>query len=157
MVGAFLALGAAALFGISAPLAKQLLHEVPVLLLSGLLYLGAAIGLTVTAVFGFAGDRDAETPLRRRDVGLLLAIALVGGVLGPVLLLLGLQRVSAVTASLLLNFETPFTILLAVVLFGDFIGGRERRPTALSVGRRFSPPFLPGGSPPAQFSGIVRR
>ena len=36
------ALGAAVLFGLSTPLAKELVGEVPPLLLAGLLYLGSA-------------------------------------------------------------------------------------------------------------------
>jgi drug/metabolite transporter (DMT)-like permease len=48
---------------------------------------------------------------------------LSGAVVGPVLLLLGLHQLSAVVASLLLNLEAPFTILLAVWFFRDHVGG----------------------------------
>jgi len=43
---------------------------------------------------------------------------------GPVLMLIGLARLSAVAGALLLNLEAPFTILLAVLLFGEHLGGR---------------------------------
>ncbi|MGH7231553.1 MAG: DMT family transporter, partial [Nitrospiraceae bacterium] len=52
-------------------------------------------------------------------------ILLTGGILGPVLLLVGLQRLSAVVGSLLLNLEAPFTILLAVGFFREHLGRRE--------------------------------
>lgn len=45
--------------------------------------------------------------------------------LGPILMLLGLQRLSALTGSLLLNLEDPFTALIAVGLMREHLGGRE--------------------------------
>ncbi len=50
---------------------------------------------------------------------------MTGGILGPFLLMFGLQRVSAVSGSLLLNLETPLTILLAVVLAREHLGLRQ--------------------------------
>jgi drug/metabolite transporter (DMT)-like permease len=50
---------------------------------------------------------------------------LVGGLAGPVLLVVGLTRVSGVTGSLLLNLEAPFTMALAVLAFGDHMTSRE--------------------------------
>ena len=44
---------------------------------------------------------------------------ITGGCLGPVLLLVGLTRVSGVVGSLLLNLEAVFTMGLAVLLFGE--------------------------------------
>jgi drug/metabolite transporter (DMT)-like permease len=41
-------------------------------------------------------------------------VVLAGGVLAPVLMLFGLERVTALSGSLLLNLEAPFTVLLAV-------------------------------------------
>src|SRR5262249_59158908 len=66
-----------------------------------------------------------ESGLTRADIPLLLGIVLSGAVVGPVLLLLGLYQLSAVAASLLLNLEAPFTILLAVWFFRDHVGGVE--------------------------------
>ena len=48
---ALLALASAALFGLSAPLAKQLLGEVPAVELAGLLYLGSGLGLGLYSLF----------------------------------------------------------------------------------------------------------
>jgi drug/metabolite transporter (DMT)-like permease len=121
------AFAAAALFGVSAPLGKLLLRDFEPLVLSGILYLGAGAGLTIVRLLARAAGAapDRETPLRSSDVGLVLLITLTGGVLGPILLLLGLHRLSAVSASLLLNLEAPLTIVLAVAVFGDHLGRRE--------------------------------
>ena len=66
-----------------------------------------------------------ETPVCREDLALLFGILLAGGVLYPILLLIGLQRLSAVVGSLLLNLEAPFTVLLTVGLFKEHVGWRE--------------------------------
>jgi drug/metabolite transporter (DMT)-like permease len=58
---------------------------------------------------------------------------LAGGIVGPVLLLLGLTRVSGVAASLLLNLEAPLTIALAVLAFGDHLSRREALAAAAIV------------------------
>jgi drug/metabolite transporter (DMT)-like permease len=124
--GAAAALGAAVLFGLSAPLAKLLVADLRPLLLSGLLYLGAGLGLLVLpTAFPGLRSRRSEAPLRRADVGLLVAIIVAGGIVGPLLLLTGLSRVSGLVGSLVLNLEAPITILLAVLVFGEHLGFRE--------------------------------
>jgi drug/metabolite transporter (DMT)-like permease len=120
--GTAAALGAAALFGVSAPAAKVLLTRVEPLLLGALLYLGAGLGLTVLRAT--AGGRRGEAALRRDDVPLLLAMTAAGGVVAPLLLLVGLRRMTAVGGSLLLNLEGPCTVLLAVAVFGEHLGAR---------------------------------
>ena len=120
-LGALLGLLAALSFGISAPLAKLLLAEVPAQLLAGLLYLGAGLGLTVLKVVR-PGTREA--PLTRGDGPPLLGVIVLGGVAGPLLLLVGLGRVSGAAGALLLNLEAPLTILLAALLFGEHLGRR---------------------------------
>jgi drug/metabolite transporter (DMT)-like permease len=117
--GALLGLAAAALFGLSAPIAKILLGSVPPVLLAGLLYLGAALGLWLQRI---ARPATREAPLASQDAPLLIGIIASGGVLGPVLMLLGLSRVSALVGSLLLNLEAPFTVLLALVVFREHLG-----------------------------------
>src|SRR5262245_36220797 len=120
--GAAAALGAAMLFGVGAPLAKLLLADAEPLPLAGLLYLGAGLGLVLVPL-AFPGRRSprSETPLRRTDVTLLVAIIAAGGVLGPLLLLTGLSRVSGLVGSLVLNLEAPLTVLLAVLVFDEHL------------------------------------
>ena len=116
--GVFFALGAALLFGASAPFAKLLLRGAAPQLLAGLLYLGSGLGLaTIWAARRRHGTREA--PLTRRDAPWLAGAIAFGGVLGPLLLILGLSCTPASSASLLLNFEGVFTALLAWFVFHE--------------------------------------
>jgi drug/metabolite transporter (DMT)-like permease len=117
--GALLGLLSAALFGLSAPIAKTLLAELSPPLLAGLLYLGA--GLCVT-LYRMVSPARAEAPLTKSDGPRLLALIACGGIAGPVLMLFGLDRVSAVTGSLLLNLEAPGTMAIAVLFFREHLG-----------------------------------
>ena len=124
--GAFFGLAAALLFGISPPFAKLLLPESGPLLIAGLLYLGAGLGLLFFEMTGRPFHLGAEeAPVRRADVGLLAGVILTGGMLGPYLMLWGLERLSGVLTSLLLNLEAPFTVLVAVVVFREHLGRLE--------------------------------
>lgn len=111
------ALAAALLFGASTPLAKQLLRDTSPMLLAGLLYLGSGIGLSAARLLRDRGWR-APGLSRAEWMWLLLAVGF-GGVLGPLLLMLGLARTSAVSASLLLNLEAVLTAILAWVVFRE--------------------------------------
>lgn len=116
---------AAVLFGISAPLSKLLLEGVDPILLAGLLYLGAGASLGLLLLLRRAfGYNDREARLEKRDVPWLLGAILSGGIAGPILLLLGLQRTPATTTSLLLNFEVVATGLVAFALFRESVGRR---------------------------------
>jgi len=119
--GALSGLAAAALFGLSAPLAKPLLQSTGALMLSALLYLGGGLALALASLFR---RTSTEAPLRRRDAPLLGVVILAGGVVGPLLMLLALQRASAAAVSLLLNLEGPFTLGLAALAFGEHVGWR---------------------------------
>jgi hypothetical protein len=92
--GAPLAIASAALFGASTPFAKLLLGDgVNPWLLAGLLYLGSGIGLSLVHVGRRAiGLASREATLRRADLPWLGLVVLSGGVIGPVLLMLGSQR-----------------------------------------------------------------
>ena len=129
--GALYGLAAAALFGASAPLAKLLLNDAGPLVLAGLLYLGAGLGLTVARPLVGRLRSPAETPLRRADVPLLVGLIVAGGIAGPILMLVGLTRVSGVTGSLLLTLEGPMTTIVALAFFGEHLGRREVAGTAL--------------------------
>lgn len=122
--GASLGLAAAALFGISAPFAKLLLPGSSPVMLAGLLYLGAGLGLTLASVLR-STRRNQEARLRSGDFRWLAAIVLLGGIIGPILMLYGLGRVSGVVGSLLLNLEAPFTVILAVVFFREHVAWRS--------------------------------
>ncbi len=123
--GAGKALLAAALFGVSAPLAKGLLAGAPPQLLAGLLYLGSGGGLALVWLgrrrrhATTVGAAPSEPPLTRADLPWLAGATLFGGALAPLLLLVGLARATASAAALLLNLEAVFTALLAWTLFRE--------------------------------------
>src|ERR1017187_606459 len=120
--GAVYALLAAVLFGVSTPIAKLLLGEIPAVLLAGLLYLGSGIGLGMwlfcRRLFS-SGRHPKETSLRASNLPWLSLAILSGGLLGPVLLMIGLARTTAANASLLLNLEGVFTAGLAWFVFRE--------------------------------------
>jgi drug/metabolite transporter (DMT)-like permease len=125
--GAALGLASALLFGLGAPASKLLLPRAQPILLASLLYLGAG------AAFLLVRRGRAEAPLTRADAPALAGSVLSGAALGPVLLLWGLSRVSGLAGSLLLNLEAPFTMLLAVLLFGEHLSRRELLAAAMVV------------------------
>ncbi len=109
------ALGAALLFGAGAPLAKPLLGPVGPWMLAGILYLGSGVGLAAWRLA--RGGTSAK--IVRADLPWLAAAIALGGVAGPVLLLWGLARMPASSASLLLNAEGLLTALVAWFAFRE--------------------------------------
>jgi drug/metabolite transporter (DMT)-like permease len=113
----WLALAAAALFGGSTPLIKLLVGEASALALAGMLYLGSGLGLTATRLLRDRGWRPSG--LSRGDWLWFVAAIGFGGVLGPLLLVAGLAKTAAGTASLLLNLEAVLTAVLAWLAFRE--------------------------------------
>lgn len=109
------ALSAAALFGASAPFAKVLLTSLSPSLLAALLYLGSGVGLLLLRI----ARLDPPVSLPKTEWRWLAAAILSGGIVAPVLLLIGLMHVGAASASLLLNAEAVFTALLAWFVFKE--------------------------------------
>jgi drug/metabolite transporter (DMT)-like permease len=123
--GILLALASAVLFGVSTPLAKLLLDSVDPWLMAGLLYLGAGLGLAIVHLsWGALLAPSVEAPLRRSDMPWLAFVILAGGVLGPLLLMLGLARTDAASASLLLNLEGLATMGIAWIVFRENVDRR---------------------------------
>jgi drug/metabolite transporter (DMT)-like permease len=115
-----LALLSAALFGLSTPLAKPFLATSSPQILAGLLYLGSGLGLGILMLARRLGSRTPAGPgLTRADLPWLGGAILAGGVVGPLLLMLGLARTTASSASLLLNLEGVFTAALAWLVFRE--------------------------------------
>lgn len=119
------ALGAAALFGASTPLAKLLLGAVSPLMLAAILYLGSGAGLTGWILLRRRlWPGEAGAPFASGDWLWLAAAILAGGVAGPVLLMYGLARGDAASASLLLNLEAVLTAGIAWTVFRENVDRR---------------------------------
>lgn len=116
----YLAIGAALLFGASTPACKLLIGQINPQLLAGVLYLGSGLSLTL---YNFAARRfpgiETETPLQPADFPWLAGAIIFGGIMAPLLLMIGLRSTSGADASLLLNLEAVFTALLAWFVFKE--------------------------------------
>lgn len=110
----------AVLFGAATPLAKLLLGGVGPWLLAGLLYCGSGIGLGALRLV----RRSPRVRLARGEWLPLAGAILFGGIVGPVLLMLGLANMPASGASLLLNAEGVFTATLAWLVFRENVDRR---------------------------------
>jgi len=125
---------AAMLFGASTPAAKSLVSEVGPVLLSGLLYAGAAL-VVAPAVWRERAKRrrapprsDPMQPAHHTHDSAnrwrLLGAVVSGGVVGPILLLWGLSLAPAGSVSLWLTLETVATAVLARLLFREHLETR---------------------------------
>jgi drug/metabolite transporter (DMT)-like permease len=118
--GVLASLAAALLFGAGTPLAKLLLAQATPWLLAALLYLGSGVGLALLRRL----RRAPAVSLAHGDFKWLAGAVLAGGMVGPVLLMLGLAAMPAAPASLLLNAEAVFTALLAWFVFKENVDRR---------------------------------
>lgn len=140
-VGVVRCLVAAVLFGASAPAASRLAGEMPVLVLAGLLYAGAALAVAPATL------RRPPTREALRIEWRPVSVAVVaGGAIGPVLLVAGLARTSAASASILLNLELVATVALAATLFREHLGRRVLVGSALVTAGGVVLVWEPGGA-----------
>ena len=117
--GIWYAITAAVLFGASTPVAKALVRGAAPQLIAGLLYLGSGVGLAIASAAWRSKRQRVEAGMTRSDAAWLAAAILFGGIAGPVLLMTGLVRTPASSASLLLNLEGVFTACIAWFVFRE--------------------------------------
>ena len=117
--GFWYALGAALAFGATTPLIALAAGGVGPWTTAGLLYIGSAI---------FAAGVERKPALLvhgfRQHAPLLVAIAILGGMLAPAAYVIGLHDAGPFFASLTLNMEAPFSVAIAAIAFKEHIGGR---------------------------------
>ena len=111
-IGYLSALLAAILFGSVSTLAKPTLTTIDPIVLSAIVYFLAALVATPIA-------QRTKFSLNRKDWRLLLAIALSGAVIAPVLYFIGLEQTTASNTAILGNGEIIFTVLLALLFFKE--------------------------------------
>jgi len=115
---------AALLFGMNAPFSKLLLSEIPPLMLSALLYLGAGIGmLIVDSVKRISKVNRIEARLEKKELPFVILMVVLD-IGAPILLMVGLSITTSANASLLNNFEIVATSIIAFVVFKEAIGKR---------------------------------
>lgn len=120
-----LAILAAILYGISIPLSKVLLQEIPATLMAALLYLGAGFGMLAINLARtlLVGKEPVEAEITRAEFPYVIGMVLLD-ILAPVLLMVGLTMTNAANASLLNNFEIVATSVIALVVFKEAVGRR---------------------------------
>ena len=119
-------MAAAALFGASVPLAKPFVDSgVSPWLLAGLLYLASGLGLSLIYLGRrWLGLTSTEAPLRRADIPWLGLVVLSGGVVAPILLMMGILYTASSAAALLLNLEGLATMAIAWLVFKENVDRR---------------------------------
>jgi len=117
---------AAFLFGISATLNKVVLKDMHPLVVAGLIYFSAGILLAlIHYLISFKKISDKfkinieNKKLHKNDWLYLIIVAICGAFIAPFLFLYGLNISTAVNASLLLNTEVLFTVLIAFLFLKE--------------------------------------
>lgn len=121
------------LFGIWNPMNKILLQDLDPLALSALIYSTAGIFLFAARYSGINNHLmsimdsklEAETFFTRKDYLLIFVTAVSGSVVAPLVYLNGLNNITAVNASLLMNVEVLFTIAFGILLLKERFRKKE--------------------------------
>jgi drug/metabolite transporter (DMT)-like permease len=126
------ALIAAGLFGISSALNKIVLKDMHPLVVAGLIYFSAGILLALIRflpAFRKISERFKinieNKKLQGHDWFYLILVSLSGAVIAPFLFLYGLNLSTAVNASLLLNTEVLFTVVIAFLFLKERADKKE--------------------------------
>jgi drug/metabolite transporter (DMT)-like permease len=117
--GFWYALLAAIAFGATTPLIALLGSGAGPWSTAGWLYLGSAIFAAVVEWKPVALAQGFRT-----NASLLVAIAIIGGMLAPAAYVIGLRDAGPFFASLTLNMEAPFSVAVAVLLFREHVSRR---------------------------------
>ncbi len=114
---------AALLYSICTPLTKVLLGDLSPIFLSGLTYLGGAIGMAIIFLIMRLTKKDKEELLKGKDFIFVLIINIVD-TCGCFLLFYGISLINSDEASLLQSFEVVSTALIAYFVFKEKISWR---------------------------------
>ena len=124
MKAILMAVLAAALFGLNAPVSKVLLAEVPAAFMASLLYFGAGLGMLAVSLVKRAGKGEhLEARITKKEMPYVTGMILLD-VAAPICLMVGLSTAAPANASLLNNFEIVATSLIALTIFREYIGRR---------------------------------
>lgn len=120
----FMAILAAALYALNAPISKLLLSDISSKMMAALLYLGAGIGMGLVRLVQLRlGKVTQEQPLTKKDLPYTVGMVVLD-IAAPIFLMTGLKMTTAANASLLNNFEIVATSIIALVIFKEAISRR---------------------------------
>ena len=115
---------AALLYGISSPVSKLLLVEIPPTLMAALLYLGAGVGMVGINLFKVISKKEQlEAKMTMKELPFIIGMILLD-IAAPIFLMIGLSTTTSSNVSLLNNFEIVATTLIALFIFKETIGRR---------------------------------
>lgn len=119
-----LAVLAAACYGISSPVSKLLLQELPPAFMAALLYLGAGLGMAAVNLFKNKKTVEAkEASMTKREWPYIIGMVALD-IAAPIALMFGISMTTPANASLLNNFEIVTTSLIALLIFKEAVGRR---------------------------------
>jgi len=113
---------AAVCYGISSPIAKILLVNIPPIFMASLLYFGAGIGMGIVVLVKDTKNSN-EAKLSKGDLPYIIGM-IVLDIIAPIFLMSGLLLSSPANVSLLNNFEIVATSFIALFFFKEVIGKR---------------------------------
>jgi drug/metabolite transporter (DMT)-like permease len=113
---------AAVCYGVSSPISKMMLENIPPVFMASLLYLGAGFGMGIV-VLAKRNTLQKEAKLRKNDLPYVIGMIILD-IIAPVFLMSGLILSSPENVSLLNNFEIVATSFIALIVFKEMIGRR---------------------------------
>ncbi len=116
------AIYAAGLYALSSPFSKLLMSHIPPVFMAGLLYLGAAIGMSIVCICT-RNKKSSNQPFTRKDIPYLILMVVLD-ILAPILLMTALYHSLSESVSLINNFEIVATSLIAFIVFKEKISPR---------------------------------
>lgn len=136
-IAIFYAILAAIFYGFSSPLSKLLLNYISPYMMSSYLYFGAGLGMLIFVLLNKKQRPVSITQnFVKKDV-IYIILMIILDILAPILLMLGLLKTNASTASLLNNFEIVFTAIIAMIFFKEIVGKKMWISIALIVASGF--------------------
>lgn len=121
-IAIFYAILAALFYGFGAPLSKMLLNHISPYMMSSYLYFGAGLGMLIFVLLNKKQRPVSITKsFLKKDI-IYIVLMILFDIIAPILLMLGLLKTNASTASLLNNFEIVFTAIIAMFFFKEIIG-----------------------------------
>lgn len=120
-------------FGVWNTFSKILLEDIDPLSLAALVYLVAGIFLFLVHFSPLNGkiigilnkDTEVETGISKKNYMVLIITIIAGAVIAPFVYLNGLNRITAVNASLLLNVEILFIIIIGILFLRESVQKKD--------------------------------
>jgi drug/metabolite transporter (DMT)-like permease len=122
----------AILFGVSSTFNKIVLENVNPTVIAGMIYFVAGVFLFAVHLSPLCGKiltkldtSETEAKIAKKDLKILALVIICGSIIAPLLLLNGLNQTTAINASLLLNAESLFTVIIAFTFINERCSKKE--------------------------------